>query len=89
MDIPKYRAISRALSADLEVLAKKYDLSNFSFIGFVGEPDKGHVPICMHHVTKEQFRDHWHIKLAKAIFLKAVDDLAKVGGHTYDTTHSS
>lgn len=88
MDVAKYKAISRELSAELDALAKKYDLSNYGFIGFVGEPGKGHVPLCIHAITKEQFRDHLHIKLAKAVFLKAVDDLAKIGGHAYDISFS-
>lgn len=88
MDIAKYKAISRELSADLDVLAKKYDLSNYGFIGFVGEPDKGHVPLCIHAVTKPKFQHHLHILLSKAVFMKAVNELKEIGGNAYDISFS-
>lgn len=84
MDTTKYKAICQQLVTDLEVLAKKYDLSNFGFIGFVGEPGKGHTPVCLHSVTKPQFQNHLHIMLSKAVFYKAVEDLKKMGGTAYD-----
>jgi hypothetical protein len=81
MDFPKYKAIAKQMSADLDALAKKYDLSNYGFIGFVGEPGKGHVPVCIHAVTKPKYNDHLHIKLSKGVFLQAAKTLGEIGGN--------
>lgn len=85
MDKEKYSAIAKQISAELDLLAKKYDLSNYGFVGFVGEPGKGHVPICAHSVVKAQFKDHWHVMLSKVLFLEFTTKLAEVAGKgTYD-----
>lgn len=86
MDTAKYKAIAKEMSADLDALAKKYDLSNYGFIGFVGEPGKGHVPVCIHAVTKPQYNDHIHIKLSKGVFIKAAQTLGEIGGNMYEVT---
>ena len=89
MDTTKYKAISREIAADLDALAKKYDLSNYSFIGFMGEPNKGHVPICLHSVTKPKFKDHFHLQLAKVVFMNAMNELAKTGGNVHEVKFDS
>lgn len=83
MDKEKYTAIGKELARDLDQLAKKYDLSNYGFMGFIGEPGKGHVPVCMHSVSKPQFKNHAHVQLGKMVFLDAVAKLAAIGGNAY------
>lgn len=80
MEKEKYQAIGKQISAELKALALKYDLSNYGFVGFVGEPGKGHVPLCIHEIVKVEFRDHIHILLAKSVFIKMVSDLVEVAG---------
>lgn len=86
MDVAKYKAICKAISADLDQLAKKYDLSNYGFMGFVGAPGSGHTPVFVHSITKAQWQDHPHILLSRAAFLKLVDSISSLGGNTYHVT---
>lgn len=80
---------ARAINAELDALAKKYNLSNFWFVGFQGEPGKGHFPFCIWNCLKPQFTNHSHVILSKAMFLQATEQLKSISGSAaYSVTPS-